>query len=124
MGKESRKKTPGVWRDFDHSKYETYVVEAKNTYHVDEHHTVTYGGEYRKQKAGGTRLGTGAGKRTEETYLGMTKPYGSADVKSYAFYVQDEWNLTDILFLSRPFAMTITTALAGNFLRGRALPMP
>lgn len=98
LGKESRKKTPGVWRDFDHSKYETYVVEAKNTYHVDEHHTVTYGGEYRKQKAGGTRLGTGAGKRTEETYLGMTKPYGSADVKSYAFYVQDEWNLTDILF--------------------------
>lgn len=59
---------------------------------------MTYGGEYRKQKAGGTRLGTGAGKRTEETYLGMTKPYGSADVKSYAFYVQDEWNLTDILF--------------------------
>lgn len=98
LGKESRKKTPDVWRDFDHSKYETYVVEAKNTYHVDEHHTVTYGGEYRKQKAGGTRLGTGAGKRTEETYLGMTKPYGSADVKSYAFYVQDEWNLTDILF--------------------------
>lgn len=36
--------------DFDHSKYETYVVEAKNTYHVDEHHTVTYGGEYRKQR--------------------------------------------------------------------------
>ena len=52
LGKESRKKTPGIWRDFDHSKYETYVVEAKNTYHVDEHHTVTYGGEYRKQKAG------------------------------------------------------------------------
>ena len=98
LGKESRKKIPGQWQDFDHSKYETYVLEGKNSYRADSRNTFTYGAEYRHQKAAGTRLAGGAGKIREENYLGMTKDFSTADISSYAFYLQDEWQLSDKLF--------------------------
>ena len=45
------KRRPASGVDFDHSKYETYVVEDKEYLSsVDEHHTVTYGGEVPQTK--------------------------------------------------------------------------
>ena len=98
LGKESRKRIPQSWQDFDHSKYSTLAFEGKNTYRPNKSHTITYGAEYRKQKAGGTRLGAGSYKLRTENYLGMDKPYSSASISSYGAYVQDEWQLTDKLF--------------------------
>lgn len=98
LGKESKKKTPSAWSDFDHSVYKTYVVEGKNTYKANDDHTITYGAEYRKQEAGGTRLGSGAFNEYTDTYLGISKPYSSASVESYAAYLQDEWKISDKLF--------------------------
>ena len=98
LGKESRQRSTSAWQDFDHAKYETTVMEGKNTYRANKQHTLTYGAEYRWQKAGGTRLGSGAGGNQEETYLGISKAYSSASLDSYAAYVQDEWRLSDKLF--------------------------
>lgn len=98
LGKESRQRSTSAWQDFDHAKYETTVMEGKNTYRANKQHTLTYGAEYRWQKAGGTRLGSGAGGNQEETYLGISKAYSSASLDSYAAYVQDEWRLSNKLF--------------------------
>ncbi len=98
LGKESRKRIPQAWQDFDHVKYGTLVVEGKNTYRPDTHHALTYGLEYRHQEVAGTRLADGAEKVRQERYLGMTKDYSSADLSSYAGYLQDEWQITPKLF--------------------------
>lgn len=73
----------------DRSSYKTWTAEGKNTYTADAHHTLTYGGEYRYQKADGTRFGSG------------TVPDGkwNEDLDSYAGYLQDEWKIGDRLLL-------------------------
>lgn len=43
--------------DYDKAKYYTWVTEAQNTMSVNEQHTLTFGGEYRKVYYAGTRLG-------------------------------------------------------------------
>ena len=98
LGKESRKKIPQSWQDFDHSKYNILTFEGKNTYRPNKQHTITYGAEYRKQKAGGTRLGANGLHERTESYLGMSKPYSSTSISSYGAFIQDEWQLTDKLF--------------------------
>ena len=47
------------------------MTEAKNTYRPNEDHAITFGGEYRHQKVGGTRLGTIEGHNRVENYWGF-----------------------------------------------------
>ena len=98
LGKESRTSRGGNWTGFDHAKYETTVTEAKNTYRPNEDHAITFGGEYRHQKVGGTRLGTIEGHNRVENYLGLSSIYSEQSMDSYAAYLQDEWQLTEKLF--------------------------
>ena len=100
LGKEGRTRTARAWNDFNHAKYSVWVNEAKNTYKMDDHNTLTYGAEYKTQKAGGTRIGSSKGGNRIEHYLGMDSQYGTASVKTYAFYLQDEMKLGDrLLFI-------------------------
>ena len=98
LGKSSRTESRGGSPvDFDHAVYETYTVDARDTYRASAGHTLTFGSEYRHQKAGGTRIGHGISTRTERTY-GLTKTSGEDSYDTYAFYGQDEWRLSDRLF--------------------------
>lgn len=99
LGKESRAISSHAWNDFDHMKYDTLVVEAKNSMHMDDKNTLTYGAEWQKQSVRSTRMGAGADNPFTESYLGLTKAGSEKDVKTYAGYIQDEWQLTDKLFL-------------------------
>ncbi len=99
LGKEARTRQLRGWHDFNHAKYSIWVNEAKNTYKMDKHNTLTYGLEFKNQKAGGTRIGNG--KQTQ-TYLGMTSQYGTASVNTYAFYLEDEIRLLNDKLLFVP----------------------
>lgn len=93
LGKESHTATPLLGRDFDHSEYRTWGAEFKNAYTASDRHTLTYGAEYRKEKAGGTRMGRGTGDYRLEWSGGQAKPWSSAQVETSGAYLQDEWDL-------------------------------
>lgn len=96
LGKKSRDWTGPTINEFNHARYATWANEAKNTYKMDKHNTLTYGAEIKNQKAGGTRYGKHI--RTEH-YLGLDQNYGSASQTTYAFYLEDEIKmLNDRLF--------------------------
>lgn len=98
LGKESHTETPLLGRDFDHSQYRTWGAEFKDTYSASERHTLTYGAEYRKEKAGGTRMGYGTGNYRLEWSGGVAKPWSSAQVETGGAYLQDEWDLGGNLY--------------------------
>ena len=66
----------------DSNTYSVWGVEAKDTMKIGEEHTLTYGGDFTKNKIEGTNI-AGASK----------------DTSTYAFYAQDEWRLGDKLLL-------------------------
>lgn len=72
--------------DYDKAKYYTWVTEAQNTMSVNEQHTLTFGGEYRKVYYAGTRLGGQAdakGIKNQEAHT----------VNSYAGFLEDTWQV-------------------------------
>ena len=79
-------------RDYDASKYKTYVVEGKDTMYVGDNHNVTFGGEYRYVSYEGTRLGGLDG-------------HGAKQIKgfhydSWAAYGEDLWEVNKKLSLT------------------------
>ena len=99
LGRESRDRDQAAWTDFNHARYSVWVNEARNTYTMDERHTLAYGLEHKVQKAGGTRFANAGGHSRTEQYLGLNSRYGAASVKTYAFYLQDEMKLGSRLLL-------------------------
>ena len=91
--------TQNYWADFDHMRYEKYGIEGKNTAKLNEQHTFTYGGEYINTKSQSTRMGHGGDNDYIDEYLGLSKPASEKKTKTYAAYVQDEWQLNDKLFI-------------------------
>lgn len=77
--------------DYDYAKYNTWATEAKNTMYIGDHHNLTFGGEYRSLEYEGTRLG--------EPSESDVKNVASRDVRSYAGYVEDLWQVNDKLLL-------------------------
>lgn len=77
--------------DFDYAKYDTWVTEAKDTMYINDHHNLTFGGEYRYVSYKGTRVGT-----IDDN---GDKIAGSHNIKSIAAYVEDLWQVNDKLLL-------------------------
>ena len=77
--------------DMDRAKYSTWVVEGQDTMYIGDSHNLTYGGEFRRVKYAGTRLGGSP--------AGMNKVMKSYKVDSYATYVQDQWQVNDKLYI-------------------------
>ena len=98
LGKESHTATPFLGRDFDHSQYRTWGGDVKDTYTANGRHTLTYGAEYRQERAGGTRMGRGTGNYRQEWDSGLGKPWSSAQVETGGVYLQDEWSLGSSLY--------------------------
>lgn len=98
LGKESHTATPFLGRDFDHSQYRTWGADVKDTYTANGRHTLTYGAEYRQERAGGTRMGRGTGNYRQEWDSGLGKPWSSAQVETGGVYLQDEWSMGSSLY--------------------------
>lgn len=85
--------------DWDYSSYDTFVVEGKDSIRMDDKNTLTFGAEYTKTGMKGTRFGGGGDNPFTETKYGVTKAGSEKEVSTYAGYLQNEWQLTDKLFI-------------------------
>lgn len=85
--------------DWDSSEYSMYGIEGHNAAKLSDKHVLTYGGEYRKTAVEGTRLGDGGDNIHQVSQNGVTKDYSEKELNSYAFYVQDEWQVNNKLLI-------------------------
>lgn len=85
--------------DWDSSKYTIYGIEGRNSQKLDDHHTLTYGAEYKTTKGEGTRLGDGGDKVHTVSQNGVSKYSSEKEIDTYSVYVQDQWQVNDKLFI-------------------------
>lgn len=76
--------------DFDNNNYKQLVVEAKDSYTMDQHNTITWGAEFKKDIMEGTHLKAGGSKVKELKVNDVTKPSSEVNVKTSAVYLQDQ----------------------------------
>ena len=76
--------------DFNHDEHTMWAIEGRDSLRVNDHHRVTFGAEYVKEKVAGTGLGSNGDGVHDITENGMTKPSSEKTLSSYAAYVQDE----------------------------------
>lgn len=67
--------------------YNTYAFEAKDSMFIDDYHTLTFGGEWRRYNYDSTRLG---GDPT-----GVNKAMAKRSTTTYAGYIEDMWQIND-----------------------------
>lgn len=99
LKKYSRSATNGAVVDFDDNTYKTFVIEAKDTYAMDDHNTLTYGVEYNKSTMDGTHLLDSGSDVTYKFRDGITKPASEESAETYSAYLQDEIKIGDKLIL-------------------------
>lgn len=80
--------------DIDAAKYKTTVFEVRNTSFINDDHNITFGFEHKKQSYAGTRL-----MRQKVEGPSLTKELKEYSTKSYALYIEDQWQVSDRLFL-------------------------
>lgn len=91
----------GTWTliDFDQNNYKNYVIEANDTYKMDDHNTLSYGLEYRKDYMDGSYIGKDGSKLGQVGYGNIIKDSSEVSVETGAFYLQDELKIGDKLIL-------------------------
>lgn len=76
--------------DFDHDEHNMWAIEGRDSLRVNDHHRVTFGAEYVKDKVAGTGLGSNGDGVHSITENGKTKSSSEKTLSSYAAYLQDE----------------------------------
>ena len=76
--------------DFNHDEHTMWAIEGRDSLRVNDHHRVTFGAEYVKDKVSGTGLGSNGDGVHHITENGTTKSSSEKTLSSYAAYVQDE----------------------------------
>lgn len=76
--------------DFNHDEHNMWAIEGRDSLRVNDHHRVTFGAEYVKEKVAGTGLGSNGDGVHSITENGKTKPSSEKTLSSYAAYLQDE----------------------------------
>lgn len=76
--------------DFNHDEHNMWAIEGRDSLRVNDHHRVTFGAEYVKDKVAGTGLGKNGDGVHNITENGKTKSSSEKMLSSYAAYLQDE----------------------------------
>ena len=76
--------------DFNHDEHNMWAIEGRDSLRVNDHHRVTFGAEYVKDKVAGTGLGKNGDGVHSITENGKTKSSSEKTLSSYAAYLQDE----------------------------------
>lgn len=76
--------------DFNHDEHNMWAIEGRDSLRVNDHHRVTFGAEYVKDKVAGTGLGSNGDGVHSITENGTTKSSSEKTLSSYAAYLQDE----------------------------------
>lgn len=76
--------------DFNHDEHNMWAIEGRDSLRVNDHHRVTFGAEYVKEKVAGTGLGSNGDGVHNITENGKTKSSSEKTLSSYAAYLQDE----------------------------------
>lgn len=76
--------------DFNHDEHNMWAIEGRDSLRVNDHHRVTFGAEYVKEKVAGTGLGSNGDGVHSITENGTTKLSSEKTLSSYAAYLQDE----------------------------------
>lgn len=76
--------------DFNHDEHNMWAIEGRDSLRVNDHHRVTFGAEYVKDKVAGTGLGSNGDGVHSITENGKTKLSSEKALSSYAAYLQDE----------------------------------
>ena len=76
--------------DFNHDEHNMWAIEGRDSLRVNDHHRVTFGAEYVKDKVAGTGLGSNGDGVHNITENGKTKSSSEKTLSSYAAYLQDE----------------------------------
>ena len=76
--------------DFNHDEHNMWAIEGRDSLRVNDHHRMTFGAEYVKDKVAGTGLGSNGDGVHSITENGKTKSSSEKTLSSYAAYLQDE----------------------------------
>lgn len=76
--------------NFNHDEHNMWAIEGRDSLRVNDHHRVTFGAEYVKEKVAGTGLGSNGDGVHNITENGTTKSSSEKTLSSYAAYLQDE----------------------------------
>lgn len=86
--------------DYDTAKYDTFVLEGRDTTRLSDTHRLTIGGEYRNLQYKGSRLNDGNKENIQRPGDPAFKKPVEKELNLTAFYVQDEWTPTDKLIIT------------------------
>jgi outer membrane receptor for ferrienterochelin and colicins len=79
--------------EFNTNSNKLWAIEGRDSMRIDEHHRLTFGAEYTKNKVYGTNLGDAAENVGTITKNGVTNKVSDKEINTYAGYLQDEITL-------------------------------
>lgn len=76
--------------DFHDNSNSLWALEGRDTFTINEHHKLTFGAEYTKNKIKGTGLGANGDNAYIVTQNGKSKERSEKELTTYSAYIQDE----------------------------------
>lgn len=95
FNKDQNTKKNGKLTGWDELKFRTLTLDGQRSYQLNDEHLLTVGGEIRKEKYEGTRIGSGGDNVHTVTREGISQDYSEKSTTYYAAYIQDEWQVED-----------------------------
>ena len=95
FNKDQNTRKNGILTGWDELKFRTLTLDGQRSYQLNDEHLLTVGGEIRKEKYEGTRIGAGGDNVHTVTREGISQDYSEKSTTYYAAYIQDEWQVEE-----------------------------
>lgn len=95
FNKDQNTRKNGILTGWDEMKFRTLTLDGQRSYQLNDEHLLTVGGEIRKEKYEGTRIGSGGDNVHTAAREGISQDYSEKSTTYYAAYIQDEWQVEE-----------------------------